>query len=400
MGRSNNRSIRLSRAQRVLVAVVVLGATVIAAIGFAGSYTAVRELAARKGFGSFSVYFPLGVDAGIAVLLSLDLLLTHLRIPLPMLRQVAWLLTLATISFNAAAASDAIGVAMHATIPVLFVVAVEAARHAIGRLAAITEDQHMDGIRVSRWVLAPLPTFLLWRKMRLWELRRYSDAISDEQDRLVHQARLRAKYGWQWRRRAPLDALLPLRLARLGVPLRTSAGAGSATEPPPPVPAPLPPESGTSPCGEEVREPATSTSDASSSTDADESAAKPLPLQGGPAGTADGTAKAGTPSSAPALRTGVRTVPQRRRAPKQLAGGHTATVPAPVAQVHRDAVEGARTNADAIRYALATNAGADDSAVVTWLAELGRTVNRGQVYRVKQQAERKRQRSSSVTASE
>ncbi|GLF98289.1 hypothetical protein SYYSPA8_28350, partial [Streptomyces yaizuensis] len=61
-------------------------------------------------------------------------------------------------------------------------------------------------------------------------------------------------------------------------------------------------------------------------------------------------------------------------------------------EAHRGAVAGARTNADAIRYALAVNSAADDSAVVTWLADFGREVNRGQVYKVRQQALKKRSR--------
>ncbi|MFJ4633786.1 DUF2637 domain-containing protein, partial [Streptomyces sp. NPDC088847] len=45
---------QLTRAHRVLIAVVVFGAMVIAGIGFAGSYAAVRELALKKGFGNFA----------------------------------------------------------------------------------------------------------------------------------------------------------------------------------------------------------------------------------------------------------------------------------------------------------------------------------------------------------
>ncbi|OEV07887.1 DUF2637 domain-containing protein, partial [Streptomyces nanshensis] len=74
---------------------VVIGAVTIAAIGFAGSFAAVRDLAARKGFGAFAPFFPIGIDAGIVVLLALDLLLTWIRIPFPLLRQTAWLLTAA-----------------------------------------------------------------------------------------------------------------------------------------------------------------------------------------------------------------------------------------------------------------------------------------------------------------
>ncbi|MBY8889079.1 DUF2637 domain-containing protein, partial [Streptomyces sp. PTM05] len=65
-------SMRPGRAQRMLIGVVVAGALVIAGIGFAGSYAAVRALAIRKGFGDFAYFFPIGIDAGICVLLALD----------------------------------------------------------------------------------------------------------------------------------------------------------------------------------------------------------------------------------------------------------------------------------------------------------------------------------------
>ncbi|MFG2637713.1 DUF2637 domain-containing protein [Streptomyces sp. NPDC048362] len=238
--------LQLTRMHRVLVGVVVSGALIIAGIGFAGSYAAVRELAIKKGFGNFSYVFPVGIDAGICVLLALDLLLTWIRIPFPLLRQTAWLLTAATIAFNGAAAwPDPLGVGMHAVIPILFVVSVEAARHAVGRIADITADKHMEGVRLTRWLLSPVPTFLLWRRMKLWELRSYEQVIKLEQERLVYQARLHSRFGRSWRRKAPVESLMPLRLARYGVPLTETAPAGLAAagiEPAllPPGPAPLP----------------------------------------------------------------------------------------------------------------------------------------------------------------
>ncbi|BBJ41928.1 hypothetical protein SSPO_046460 [Streptomyces antimycoticus] len=222
-------AMQLTRMHRILAGVVVTGAVVIAGIGFAGSYSAVRDLALDKGFGTFSNVFPIGIDAGIVVLLALDLLLTWIRIPFPLLRQTAWLLTAATIAFNGAAAwPDPVGVGMHAVIPILFVVSVEAARHAVGRIADITADRHMESVRITRWLLAPVPTFRLWRRMKLWELRSYDEVIRLEQDRLVYQARLRARYGRAWRRKAPVESLMPLRLARYGVPLSDTAPAGLA----------------------------------------------------------------------------------------------------------------------------------------------------------------------------
>ncbi|WP_152626542.1 DUF2637 domain-containing protein, partial [Streptacidiphilus carbonis] len=210
----------ITRTHRALIGVVAAGAFIIAGIGFTGSYAAVRELALHKGFGNFSYVFPIGVDVGIAVLLALDLVLTWLRIPFPLLRQTAWLLTAGTIVFNAASSwGDPLAMAMHAIIPVLFVVVVEAARHAIGRIADISADRHMESVRLMRWILSPVPTFRLWRRMKLWELRSYDDVVRLEQNRLVYRTHLRARYGRGWRRQAPIETLLPLKLAKYGVPL-------------------------------------------------------------------------------------------------------------------------------------------------------------------------------------
>ncbi|RST00385.1 DUF2637 domain-containing protein [Streptomyces sp. WAC07149] len=221
--------LQLTRTHKTLIGAVTSGAVVVAGIGFAGSYAAVQKLALKKGFGSFAYVFPIGIDAGIGVLLALDLLLCWIRIPFPVLRHIAWLLTAATIAFNGAAAwPDPLGVGMHAVIPVLFVITVEAARHAVGRIADITADKDMDGVRITRWLLSPAPTFKLWRRMKLWELRSYEQAVGMEQDRLVYRARLQARYGRAWRRKAPVEAVIPLRLAKLGVPLAQTAPAGLA----------------------------------------------------------------------------------------------------------------------------------------------------------------------------
>jgi hypothetical protein len=86
----------------------------------------------------------------------------------------------------------------------------------------------MESVRLTRWLLAPFPTFKLWRRMKLWELRSYDQVIRLEQDRLVYQARLQARYGRSWRRKAPVEALMPLRLARYGIPLAETAPLGLA----------------------------------------------------------------------------------------------------------------------------------------------------------------------------
>lgn len=219
--------------QRWLIAVVVVGALLVAGIAFAGSYTAVHRVAEAKGFGAFSIVFPIGIDFGILVVLALDVLLTWLRCPFPLLRYTAWLLTGATIAFNAALLwPDPLGTAMHAVLPVIFTVSVEAARHAVGRLADITDARHIESIRLARWLLSPIPTFKLWRGMQLWNRRSLEMALKEEQDRLVYIAKLKRRHGYWWRFKAPVEELLPLRLAALGKPLpHTGKSVKSETGP-------------------------------------------------------------------------------------------------------------------------------------------------------------------------
>ncbi|MFI5887635.1 hypothetical protein ACIBCE_51025, partial [Streptomyces sp. NPDC051554] len=52
--------------------------------------------------------------------------------------------------------------------------------------------------------------------------------IKLEQDRLVYQARLHSRFGRAWRRKAPVESIMPLRLARYGVPLAQTAPSGLA----------------------------------------------------------------------------------------------------------------------------------------------------------------------------
>lgn len=210
----------LNRTQKTLVGIVASGVVLIAGIGFAGSYRAVAHLATKKDFGQFAQVFPIGIDAGIVVFLALDLLLTWLRMPYPLLRPAAWALTGATIAFNAATAwPDALGVGMHAATPALFVVAVEAARHATGRVADLTADKHTENPPLMRWLLAPFATFRIWRRMRLWSIRSYEAVITIERDAAIYRENLKARYGRRWRSKAPVASLMPLRLIRMGTPV-------------------------------------------------------------------------------------------------------------------------------------------------------------------------------------
>ncbi|MFJ9574539.1 DUF2637 domain-containing protein [Streptomyces bacillaris] len=220
---------RWGRGRKALFGAIGFGSIAIAGAGFTGSYTAVRALAEEKGFGSFAPAFPLAVDLGIAVLLALDLALTSVNLKYPLLRYIAWLLTAATITFNAASSwPDVLGSVMHATIPLLFIAVTEAMRNAIAKATSIELDQHMDSVRLSRWVLAPVATFSIWRDMKLWEIRSYALALERYQEKMLLRQDLRARHGRGWRKKATAEELRPLRQARLGIAVGRDGGEAAA----------------------------------------------------------------------------------------------------------------------------------------------------------------------------
>ncbi|OIV36962.1 hypothetical protein BIV57_13290 [Mangrovactinospora gilvigrisea] len=204
------------RAGRAAAAATVgLGALAIAAIGGVGSYTALRAMAVQKGFGAFATVYPLALDVAVTVILCLDVVLTWLKLPYRPLRYTAWLLTVATVVLNGALDwPDPIGTAMHAVLPILPVIVVEAARHA---LAAASGTGRPEAVRLIRWVLAPRQTWRIWRCMQLWQITSLADALEREQRRALIVAELRDRHGRRWRHLADVAELRPLRLLRLGL---------------------------------------------------------------------------------------------------------------------------------------------------------------------------------------
>ncbi|MCX4598335.1 DUF2637 domain-containing protein [Streptomyces sp. NBC_01549] len=211
------------RTMRALAVVAGTGGAILAAIGFTGSYNTLRHLAESKGFGQFSYAFPIGIDAGILVLLAMDLYLTRKRASLPLLRWMAHGLTAATVAFNAAApegplAADPLAASMHGIIPILFIVAVEAARHYIGRMADLVAGVHTGNPPLSRWLLAPVPTWLIWRRLKMWSLSSYQIVVTRQKEITIYRQMLKKRYGrLRWRFKAPADELLPIKMARFGL---------------------------------------------------------------------------------------------------------------------------------------------------------------------------------------
>ncbi|MER5843459.1 DUF2637 domain-containing protein [Streptomyces prasinus] len=212
------------RAMRLLALIAGVGGLVLAGIGFTGSYDTLRNLAEDKGFGLFSYAFPIGIDAGILVLLALDLYMMRKRMPLPILRWAAHGLTAATVAFNAAApkgpwTADPLAASMHGVIPVLFIIAVEAARHYIGQMAdLLAGEAPLGSVPLTRWILAPLTTPRLARRLRLYNLP-YKEVAAQYQQLRIYREGLRQKYDGNqqgWRKAATANEMLPFKLAPFG----------------------------------------------------------------------------------------------------------------------------------------------------------------------------------------
>jgi len=191
----------LTSGERRAVSVTSVLAAVLGLIGFANSFRAVAD-AARASFGPLAVTVPIGVDLGIAVFSALDIVLARLDLRPRWVRLVPWTLTAATVYLNVTGQHGGFAKVAHAVFPALWVIAVEVAAHVVRIRAGLAAGTVMDRIRPSRWLLAPVPTARLMRRMVLWEIRSYPDVLKRERDRLLALTELQDTYGrhaWRWR---------------------------------------------------------------------------------------------------------------------------------------------------------------------------------------------------------
>ncbi|OEU90782.1 hypothetical protein DB35_03590 [Streptomyces abyssalis] len=155
---------------------------------------------------------PVGIDAAIPVFTAANLLLIRLDMRLSWVRWVPWALTFVTCWLNVAAGDSFSAKVAHGTMPLLWVGLSEVVAHVYAvRIGAVT-GARMERIRRSRWLLAPLSTFALWRRMTLWEITSYREALEREKERQLARAELREQYGRRWRRQTPLRERVLLKL--------------------------------------------------------------------------------------------------------------------------------------------------------------------------------------------
>ena len=218
-----------------LAAVGALAAAAVGALGLYSSFDAVSLAAARWGFSNPHT-LPIAIDIAIPVFTLANLLLIRLDMALGWVRFVPWALTLVTCWLNIAAGHSLSAKVAHGTMPLLWVVFSEIGAHVYAvRIGAVT-GRRMDKIRWSRWLLAPLSTFALWRRMTLWEVTSYTDALACERERLLARADLHERYGviaWRWR--TPRRERVMLRMGELapaGAEVPVAPEPEQAPEPP------------------------------------------------------------------------------------------------------------------------------------------------------------------------
>ncbi|WP_369190206.1 DUF2637 domain-containing protein [Streptomyces sp. R08] len=204
----------LTRPELGLAGVGALAAAGVGALGLISSFDAVSAAAASWGF-SAPWMLPVGIDVSIPVFTVANLLLIRMDMALAWVRFVPWALTLITCGLNIAAGHSLSAKVAHGTMPMLWVVFSEIGAHVYAVRIGAATGRRMEKIRFSRWLLAPVSTFALWRRMTLWEVTSYTMALGCERDRLLARADLHERFGWNWRRKTPRRERVMLRMGDL-----------------------------------------------------------------------------------------------------------------------------------------------------------------------------------------
>ncbi|MFE6620303.1 DUF2637 domain-containing protein [Streptomyces sp. NPDC057740] len=204
----------LTRPEMGLAGFGALAAAGVGALGLISSFDAVSEAAARWGFGE-PWMLPVGIDVAIPVFTVANLLLIRMDMALAWVRFVPWALTLVTCGLNVAAGQGMWAKVAHGTMPLLWVVFSEIGAHIYAVRIGAATGRRMEKIRFSRWLLAFPSTFALWRRMTLWEVTSYSEALKREKERQLARADLREQYGRRWRSQTPRRERVMLRMGDL-----------------------------------------------------------------------------------------------------------------------------------------------------------------------------------------
>lgn len=213
MAAAHARTRTLKRWQSVTAAVIVAAfALGLAAYAAAADYATVSGQAAKYHV-ALAGLNPLGLLGGLFGITIIDIALTWIGKPIWWLREFARVFAVGVVLANGSAGwPSPVGTGLRIAAPALFVIITEAARHVLlHRDEGERKRKREERIPRIRWVLDFAGTFALWRRMRLWDVRSYRDAVDTELSRLVAIEQLAAKYPAGWQHTAPADLVFMLR---------------------------------------------------------------------------------------------------------------------------------------------------------------------------------------------
>jgi len=197
-----NSHARLTRGQRdalwLAVALVIAGML----IGFTSSFVTLYGAASAQHW-RFPALLPLGIDSGILAYVVLDHIAITLGARSRWLHLAAAAIAAFTVWANAAVApaSSDTWRAIHAAMPALWVLGVEALRFTWRRLHE--PENRADVIPRARWLAAPVRTYGMQRRMILHNVASYAEASAREDARVLGMDLAAAVFGKQWKRDAP-----------------------------------------------------------------------------------------------------------------------------------------------------------------------------------------------------
>ncbi|MER8188205.1 DUF2637 domain-containing protein [Kitasatospora sp. NPDC094015] len=209
----------------------------VSTIGLMASYKALERKAAlpvaQGGWAWEDPWMlPVGLDLSILAFSIVNLVLIKANSELAWVKWVPRLGAAVTIALNWQAAATLASQLGHAALVFLWVVFSEVAAHIYAaHIGAIHGRARMDGIRASRWLLAPFATAAISRQMKLWEITSYAEALELLKARQVYRERLKQKYGKRgWKKKARANELLPLTLAPFGLTVEEALEKPAAEE--------------------------------------------------------------------------------------------------------------------------------------------------------------------------
>lgn len=196
---------------RAAFALFALAALAIATGGFYLSFDAVSA-SMRPAFGAKAPLVPIIIDSSVLVFSGIDVALARLGMGHPLVRLVPLAGTGATVWLNVAAGGGLSATIAHACMPSVYVAFAEVCRHVVRRRTGLARGTAREGIPVARWLVDPVRSLLLWRRMVLWDIRTYDTALQREFARVQTVAALRDRYGLAWRWRTSGSDRLQIRL--------------------------------------------------------------------------------------------------------------------------------------------------------------------------------------------